>query len=96
MKISTLLYIYDLTDMVLMILQWLIIIRSILSWFPHSTNNFIIKTIYEITEPILRPFRSIRIGGMVDFSPLFAILALILFRSFVLAPLFNGIARLLY
>lgn len=96
MKISTLLYVYKIADMVLMILQWLIIIRSILSWFPHSPNNFIIRTIYEVTEPILKPFRSIRIGGMVDFSPLFAILALILFRSLILGPIFNGIARLLY
>ncbi|KUO60725.1 MAG: hypothetical protein APF84_16085 [Gracilibacter sp. BRH_c7a] len=96
MKISTIMYIYRVADMVIMILQWLIIIRSILSWFPHSTGNFIIRTIYEITEPILRPFRSIRIGGMIDFSPLFAILALILFRSFVLGPLFGGIASLLY
>lgn len=94
MKISTVFYVRDVIDMVLMILQWLIIIRSIMSWFPHSPSNFIVKTIHDITEPIIRPFRRIPIGGMVDFSPLFAILALILFRSFILYPVFSGIASL--
>lgn len=94
MNISTIFYIYRVADMVIVILQWLIIARSIMSWFPHSTGNVIVRTIYEITEPLLKPFRAIKIGGMVDFSPLFAILALILIRAFVLAPLFNVIANL--
>lgn len=94
MKISTIVYVYKITDMVLMILQWLIIIRSLLSWFPHRPSNFIVKTVHDITEPIIKPFRAIRIGGMIDFSPLFAILALILIRAFVLVPLFNGLASL--
>lgn len=95
MKISTLAMIYRVTDMVLLILQWIIIIRAFLSWIPHSPNNPVAKIIYDITEPLLKPFRLIRIG-MIDFSPVFAIIALFLLRSIVLYPLFNLIANLIF
>jgi len=39
----------------------------------------------------------IKIGGaagMIDFSPIFAILAMMLIRSFVLYPIFSLISRL--
>jgi YggT family protein len=84
--------------MVLSILEWAIIIRCFLSWIPHSAQNPLIKLIYDITEPILRPFRAIRFGGaggMIDFSPIFAVLAMMLIRNFVLVPLFNLLARFL-
>jgi len=84
-----------------MILQWAIIIRCLFSWIPVSFNNSIVKTIvkliYDVTEPILKPFRLIRLGGagaMIDLSPVFAILALELIRSIVLNPLFNLLARI--
>ncbi|NLI90752.1 MAG: YggT family protein [Peptococcaceae bacterium] len=96
MKISTLFWIYRVTDMVFSILEWAIIIRCFLSWIPHSPQNPLIRVVYDVTEPILKPFRAIRIGGaggMIDFSPIFAVLALMLIRSFVLAPIFNLIAR---
>jgi len=83
--------------MVFMILEWAIIIRAFLSWFPHSPGNPLIRIVYDVTEPILKPFRMIRIGGaggMIDFSPVFAILALMLIRSFVLYPVFSMLARL--
>lgn len=95
MKISTLALIYRVTDMVLLILQWTIIIRAFLSWIPHSPNNPIAKIIYDITEPLLKPFRLIKIG-MIDLSPVFAIIALYLLRSFVLYPLFGLIAKMLF
>lgn len=84
--------------MVFEILQWAVIIRCFLSWIPHSPNNQFIKIIYEITEPILKPFRFIRLGGaagMIDFSPVLAILALMLIPRYVLLPIFNLIANLM-
>lgn len=84
--------------MVFSILQWAILIRCFLSWIPHSPSNPLIKILYEVTEPMLKPFRFIRLGGagaMIDLSPVVAILALMLIRSFILVPIFNAIARLL-
>ena len=95
--ITTIFWIYRVVDMVIMILQWAIVIRAFLSWIPHSPSNPLIRIIYDTTEPLLKPFRRIRLGGgamMVDFSPIFAILALILVRSLVLPPVFNLLARL--
>lgn len=99
MTISTLSWLYSVTDMVILILQWIIIIRCVLSWIPHSPHNAIIRLIYDISEPILKPFRLIKLGGaaaMIDLSPIFAMLALMLIRQFVIYPIFNGIARLMF
>lgn len=61
------------------VLNWLIIIRVLLSWIRHDPYHPIIKFIYEITEPILAPFRRlipIRPGMPIDWSPFIAILVL--------------------
>jgi YggT family protein len=58
------------------VLYWLIIARVILSFF-RSPYNPVTRFVYEITEPILAPFRRILPkGGMIDFSPFLAILSL--------------------
>ena len=53
------------------ILIWLLMIRIILSWFPHNRFNPIIEFIYNTTNPILKPFRNIinPMGG-IDLSPI--------------------------
>lgn len=59
------------------VFYWLIIVRVLLSWIPHNPYNPILRFVYEITEPIIAPFRrmiGIRIG--LDFSPVLAIFAL--------------------
>jgi YggT family protein len=84
--------------MVITILEWAIVIRAVLSWFPNAQSNSIARIINEITEPLIRPFRRIRLGGavgMVDFSPLFALIALMIIRSFVLGPLYKLLVSVL-
>ncbi len=79
------------------ILKIAIIIRCFLSWIPHSPYNSVIKIIYDVTEPILKPFRMIKIGGpnmMLDLSPIFAFLALTVIQTYLLYPIFNMIARI--
>ncbi|WP_242833504.1 YggT family protein [Desulfosporosinus youngiae] len=64
------------------ILIYAIFIRVILSWFgpklsPH--NNKLVSVIYDITDPLIKPFQRFQIGNAsmgLDFSPIFAILAL--------------------
>ncbi|MBR1737336.1 MAG: YggT family protein [Firmicutes bacterium] len=62
------------------ILNALIFVRVILSWFPVNRNNPLIKFVYMMTEPVLGPLRNMLdkspLGGagmMLDFSPLLAI-----------------------
>jgi YggT family protein len=61
------------------ILWFAIFARAILSWFPMGGqgNNPIVSLVYQITEPVLAPLRSIlpRVGSM-DLSPMVAILIL--------------------
>jgi YggT family protein len=61
----------------LWILQIGIFIRVLLSWFPIDPSNPIIRVLYEVTEPVLAPFRRVipRIG-MFDLSPLAALLVI--------------------
>ena len=59
------------------ILNFAIIVRSLMSWFNPSPENPIVRFVIEITEPVLAPLRRIvpRIG-MIDITPIVAILLL--------------------
>lgn len=75
-------YIYEIISWVVNVLDWLIIIRVILSWIaPYSRNGFT-DLIYSITEPILRPLRTILpISNLrVDLSPILAYFLLYLIQ----------------
>jgi YggT family protein len=63
--------------LLLQILWFAILVRVILSWFPVDPSNPIIRIVWEITEPVLAPFRRVipRIG-MFDLSPLAAFLVI--------------------
>ncbi len=63
------------------VVNFLIIARIILSWFARDYSNPIFRMLYNVTEPILSPFRNLLFkmgigGSTVDFSPIFAILTL--------------------
>ncbi len=55
-----------------------IFVRAILSWFPNVGNdNPLVAAVYRVTEPVLAPLRSvIPLVGMIDITPLVAIIAL--------------------
>jgi len=62
-----------------------IIARAILSWFVRDPYNPIIQVLDTITEPILQPLRQIMPRmGMMDFTPLVAIILLQVIASLVL------------
>jgi YggT family protein len=72
----------------LLLFELVLFARIILSWFPNiDRNNAVIKLIYDITEPVLRPIRSAlpRTGvfAMIDLSPLLVILGINLVMSFI-------------
>jgi YggT family protein len=67
------------------VLFYAIFARVILAWFPTATTaNPIVALLYQITEPILAPLRAVipRIG-MMDLSPLVAIIILRVISSAV-------------
>jgi len=55
----------------------LIIARVVVSWIANQSRHPLIPLIYQLTEPVLRPFNKLvpPIGG-VDLSPLFVLIAL--------------------
>ena len=54
-----------------------IILRAILSWFSPRPTNMLAIILYRVTEPMLAPLRRIiPRAGMIDFTPLVAIILL--------------------
>lgn len=69
--------ILDIVITFLQIMTWAIIGRALISWIDPRGTNPISRFLFELTEPIVGPIRSVvpRIG-MIDISPIFAILLL--------------------
>jgi len=72
-------------DIGLTVYMWVIIIRALISWVSPDPYNPIVRFLYRVTEPVLRPVRRILpIGGIgVDFSPLIVILVIYFLRIFL-------------
>jgi len=70
--------IFTLLYYVLWIFELVLLARIILSWFPNvDRSNPIIKLLYDVTEPVLRPIREMMPQtGMMDFSPLIVFLVI--------------------
>lgn len=59
----------------------LVFIRIILSWIPTARNP-LTQVVWDITEPLLKPFRMINPkGSPLDFSPIILIILLEVIRS---------------
>ncbi|QIB26669.1 YggT family protein [Caloranaerobacter azorensis] len=59
------------------LLETLILVRVFMSYIIRDLNNPVFNFVYQVTEPILSPFRDLmdKLGintGMIDFSPLLA------------------------
>lgn len=75
------------------LIEFLIVIRILLSFINLRSNNFIGDFVFNMTEPILSPARNLIAKlnidtGYFDFSPLLAILLLRAFASIVRRILF--------
>jgi YggT family protein len=68
--------IFSLIYWVFVIFQLIILARVLLSWFPNIDRyNPIVKFIYDVTEPVLRPIRNVLPQNLpFDFSPLILLL----------------------
>lgn len=58
-------------------IAWAIFARAIVSWFPIDRNGPIVGFLNALTEPVLEPLRKVIPPiGMIDISPMVAILGL--------------------
>ena len=74
--------IIDVLALILQLLLFAIFARAICSWFPINPNGPIVRALDAITEPILEPLRRVvpRLG-MIDITPMIAILILIVLSN---------------
>lgn len=73
------------------IYSYIILARIFISWLPVDRTNPIIRLIYQITEPVLAPFRVILpLGGMgIDLSPIIVFFLLNLLRTSLIRLIVN-------
>lgn len=83
-------------DYLLTIVNWMIIIRALLSWVNPDPYNTIVRFLYSVTEPLLAPFRRLMPAYSmgIDFSPIFALIAVWFTKLFLVRTLFGVAARL--
>ncbi len=70
---------------------WIIIIAALISWVNPDPYNPIVRFLYRVTEPALRPIRRI-IGerlGPIDISPLVVILIITFIQKFLIVSLMD-------
>ncbi len=62
------------------IVIYMILVRAVLSWFVKDLNNPVVRFLFEVTEPLLAPFRELQhkigITGGIDFSPILLFLVI--------------------
>jgi YggT family protein len=79
----------NIVNLVLQAYFWIIIARAILSWVNPDPFNPIVRFLYRVTEPVLRPIRrrlpTTQMG--LDLSPMLVILAIYFLQSFLVESL---------
>ena len=82
-------------DTLLAIYMWVIIIAALITWVSPDPYNPIVRFLYSVTDPVLRPIRRrIGIAMGIDISPLIVIFIIIFIRSFLVASLFDMALRM--
>jgi YggT family protein len=80
-----------LIDLVLLAYMWIIIARAVVSWVNPDPYNPIVRFLYRVTEPVLRPVRQ-RLPMMqmgLDLSPMIVLLAIYFLKEFLVPVLFH-------
>lgn len=86
---NLLLAVARLLELVLWAYFWIIIARAVLSWVNPDPFNPIVRFLYRVTEPVLRPIRRrMPMMGMgLDLSPMLVILAIYFLQAFLVESL---------
>ena len=76
---------FYLLDKLLGLFQLLLLARIMLTWIRGNLSNPWIRLLCRVTDPYLNLFRSILPSfGCVDFSPVLALLALVILRRILM------------
>jgi len=89
---NLLIAIANVLDILLTILNWLILIRALISWVNPDPFNPIVQFLNNVTEPVLYPIRKLLPAGFrfgIDISPIIAFLAIIFLKSFLVRTLLD-------
>jgi YggT family protein len=81
----------NVVNLVLVAYMWIIIARAILSWVSPDPFNPIVRFLYRVTEPVLRPIRY-RLPTMamgLDLSPMVVLLGIYFLRQFLVPVLYQ-------
>jgi len=87
---------FQIIDLLLGVLTWIIIIQAILSWLVafnviNTYNDFVRQVLYaldRITEPLYRPVRRIMPDfGALDLSPMVVLLLIYIVRNILIPAL---------
>ena len=77
-------------DIVLQAFMLLLIIRALISWVNPDPYNPIVRFLYRVTEPVLRPVRRwLPPMSGLDLSPMVVLLAIYFLRSFLVPVLYR-------
>ena len=81
----------NLVNLIIAAYIWIIIARSIISWVSPDPYNPVVRFLYRVTEPVLRPVRErLPISQMgLDFSPMIVILVLYFLKEFLVPVLYR-------
>jgi YggT family protein len=81
-------YFANFINILFTVLNFAILIRVLLSWVQVSPGHPLVQFLYQITDPILAPFRKvIPPAAGLDFSPIVAFFVLELLRRLILSLL---------
>ena len=77
--------------LLLYLYTWIMILRAVMSWVNPDPNNPLVKALFVVTEPLLKPLRTLvppsRLGG-IDISPILAIVLIQILRYLLLGTIY--------
>ena len=83
---------YTFINILFTLFELAILVRVLLSWFRVAPYHPVVAFLYQITEPILRPLRNVIPPlGMIDISPIVALILMDIIRQIIRAILLGGI-----
>ncbi|GLI52832.1 YggT family protein [Thermodesulfovibrio yellowstonii] len=75
-------------DIILTIYSFIVIIAAVISWVNPDPYNPIVRFLYRVTEPLLRPIRKLLPFRLpVDISPLILLLIIYFLQRFLISSL---------
>ncbi len=78
-------YVAQFTLTFLTILTWSVVARALIGFLPIDQGSTVYQVLFRITEPVIDPIRRVLPNtGMMDLSPLAAILVLIVLQQMVI------------